>query len=619
MDEKALSAFMAEEPETAGKFVEFERVCREFEAAHPGTATLCPEDFRDETFVLWDVHRQTGLDEWFLMLIQAGRWKRNAKSSAFLRACAIDTGTPYNLIDRLGLVLVDPAFAFASEQAMQEVWNAWTKTWIEYVAGKPNNPWKLAYREMRRLHAWPTARLVDYATKAVDAFMEAADHSQVPKPRLREMRKAADGDWGAWLKTKSNGDPSPLIRQRLEMLFRKHVERWTQQALEARVAARLSKRQEAARRLEQAREQAEREQREHEEREAHVMNMLESLREVMRQDVEKLATEQSRQSLCDKLEMLERVSRLASSCSVAVLRASGEFPHAKLVDKIGAAIALQERRAQEQEVRLERCRELIGQRVRQIVRVFNGLFDLEIDWEAVLSGEVTGEYGSIHSAEGEGIGQTIRQELRVAECLHMLKGDRTWLELEEGDSEDEMFDAFETANFIAWHELSHLVTPSVIVACLQAVEAPPDLSKEQQTQAREVVIDALAFRLGATFYMNQAPRKPLVVSEMARLHIMRVSLSCTARRLVRHLQDEVLDSSQQSLILRIHAELKCQDGSLVHSRQALRFLDAAFGPVIQQGEAVRNYYAALFRSALKAIDVTSITFRGSLRDAEEDC
>jgi len=625
MDEKELQALAAVEPEVARKFAEFERECRVFEAVHPGTATLCPKSISNPLFAQWRHRCYVDIGPWFLGQMYSWVWLKMPEAEAFVLACTMVEDSRYHRDNKyfrretLWRVMCNPWFAGASDELMTKVWNAWVDAWKWSSEPISSNPWNLAHREIRQLHEWPTGRLLDHAINAVDSFMQAADHAQVPKPRLREMRKAADGDWSAWLKVTSNGNPPPLIRQRLQPLFRKHVERWALQARDAKMAERRQKKAEEQRKRDEEQRRFEEIQRQSRERESKVTDTLSMLREVMRQSVEKLATEHDKQALRDMLRQRQEMVDFAPGCSDALRQEVRGFPNAQLIDKIDKALAIIEQRARENEVRLSRYREHIGQRVRQIVTVFNGLFDLAIDPEAVLNGTVTGEYASIHSApRGSGVGLRLQQSLRLTQELHVFGKTRTWLELEEGDSEDEMLDAYETANFITWHELSHLVSADTIKNSIEKVASPPDLTKEQQAHAREVVLDALAFRLGSAFYVHQSPSKPLITSERARLHVMRTALACMARRVIRHLPDAELDANQEALVLRLHAELKGQDAALVQTRQALRYLEATFEPVIQRGRAVRDYYAALLRLTLKSVNIASASFRGSLHDTDED-
>jgi len=268
--------------------------------------------------------------------------------------------------------------------------------------------------------------------------------------------------------------------------------------------------------------------------------------------------------------------------------------------------------------RLEVVRELIAQRCRQIVKVFNGLFDREIDPDAVLNGQVTGEYASIQSMPAS-MGIRMAQRMTLAMSQHQILEGRTWLEIEEGDDEQEMRDAFESANLLVWHELCHLVRPSAVDDMLKAVPLPADSTEADKAQARELVLDALAMRLGQIAYAHPPLGEDFPRTEEQRLQLMRCSLSAMARRVVRHLGQTDFQPGQHEFILRLAAELQVHaaDGS-ARAKDALEAMQETFAPLLEQGYELQEKYAALYGYVLAMAHVTSLPFRGSLDEDEQD-
>jgi hypothetical protein len=262
--------------------------------------------------------------------------------------------------------------------------------------------------------------------------------------------------------------------------------------------------------------------------------------------------------------------------------------------------------------------EEVERRCRQIVKVFNGLFDCEIDPDAVLNGQVTGEYASIQSMPTS-MGMHMAQRMLLTQTQHQILEGRTWLEIEEGDDEQEMRDAFESTNVLVWHELCHLVRPSAVNVLLEAVALPPDADEDAKAQARELVLDALAMRLGQIAYVHPPLGEDFPRTEEQRLQLMRRSLSAMARRVVRHLGQADLQPGQREFILRLAAELQVHaaDGS-ARAKDALEAMQETFAPLLEQGCELQEKYAALYGYVLAMAHVTSLPFRGSLNEDEPD-
>jgi len=277
-----------------------------------------------------------------------------------------------------------------------------------------------------------------------------------------------------------------------------------------------------------------------------------------------------------------------------------------------------ERQALARRAMRKAMQEIIERRCRQIVKVFNGLFDCEIDPDAVLNGQVTGVYATIQSMPAS-TGMRLEQCLLLTQTLHQILEGRTWLELEEGDDEQEMRDAFESANILVWHELCHLVRPSAVDDLLKGVALPPDADEATQAQARELVLDALAMRLGQIAYVHPSLGEDFPRTEEQRLQLMRRSLSAMARRVVRHLGQADLQPGQREFILRLAAELQVHaaDGS-ARAKDALEAMQETFAPLLEQGCELQEKYAALYGYVLAMAHVSSLPFRGSLDEDGQD-
>ncbi|MFA5184672.1 MAG: hypothetical protein WC456_04070 [Patescibacteria group bacterium] len=200
---------------------------------------------------------------------------------------------------------------------------------------------------------------------------------------------------------------------------------------------------------------------------------------------------------------------------------------------------------------------LIEQRCRQIVNIFNGLFDADISPDAVLAGEVSGFFASIQSSGSSypSLGQSLRlsQSLTLRQCLNL--DIQTHLTLEEGDDEKEWKATYRSANFLVWHELCHLVGTSLVDPLVQqALGHAPDYSKSIDAQAREVVIDALAMRFGEIFYVH--PNKKRVVATTAqRRNIMLNSHLAAVRRVIRWYSKKTREEGDDVFLSRLGSEL----------------------------------------------------------------
>lgn len=256
----------------------------------------------------------------------------------------------------------------------------------------------------------------------------------------------------------------------------------------------------------------------------------------------------------------------------------------------------------------EIMREAIAQRCRQIVTVFNGLFDFEVDPDTALSGEISGEHALIHSTGGRVLSPQLESALKTK--LHLLVTGSTWLEIEQDDDEQAMRETFESANLLVWHELCHLADPAVAREALKAVPLPAEANK---VHAREVVIDALAMLMGRIMYAHPVTGQSIPRTDAERNRIMCIGLSALTRRICRTDRPPSASPNKQSLILRLAAELEIH--VLNDSREAayaLKLIEQVWKPVLGEGRAIKEAYSTLYGYTLSMTDVTNLKFRPSL-------
>lgn len=220
----------------------------------------------------------------------------------------------------------------------------------------------------------------------------------------------------------------------------------------------------------------------------------------------------------------------------------------------------------------EIMREAIAQRCRQIVTVFNGLFDLEIDSD------------------------TVMRELGI----------------KVGDDKQAMRLIFESANLLVWHELCHLADPAVVREMLRSVSLPARASQTDKTHAREVVIDALAMLMGRIMYAHPVTGQSIPRTEAHRENLMITGLLALTRR-VGQPSDGPIGPDQRAYVLRLAAELetKALNGSEASENRLKHLMRMGWGPILEKGRELQEAYATLYGYVLTVADVTCLKFKSS--------
>ena len=258
---------------------------------------------------------------------------------------------------------------------------------------------------------------------------------------------------------------------------------------------------------------------------------------------------------------------------------------------------------------------LIADRCRHIVIVFNGIYGLDIDPDAVLQGIPPESYAYItsgSSGSGGSPGMGLRMALEQRQELRLREHEKTWLTIEQGDEEEEMRATFDAANLLVWHELGHLANPAALNKYLPPELLPLDSTEDLHSMAREVVIDAVAFRLAKTLYVHP-DRSRHLIREYERQKTFCRSHLIQFRRVLRAAHDGSEDHSPL-LIARLAAE-------------AERHLAFDSGPELKEALAQAEPYLALERKALGifreiyfralTVDILTLDFRPSLCDEAE--
>lgn len=262
---------------------------------------------------------------------------------------------------------------------------------------------------------------------------------------------------------------------------------------------------------------------------------------------------------------------------------------------------------------LKIMREAIGQRCRQIVTVFNGHFDLEVEPGAVLKGQVSGWNAPLHSVTAPLFSPHVSNALRLISP----EPNSNWLELSDPNDEDDMRLTFESANLLVWHELCHLADPQAIDDILRNVLLPDDSNGQILAHAREVVIDGLAFEMGRWLYVHQPKGQFIPGLPTERAKLMYRSLASFSRRICRVGYPLTLD--QKLIIVRLWGELQTHalDGSAL-ANQALFQLEQVRGLVLKEYVDLKNTYAVLYGCALSLANANVIAFRQSLDEWESE-
>lgn len=284
-------------------------------------------------------------------------------------------------------------------------------------------------------------------------------------------------------------------------------------------------------------------------------------------------------------------------------------------EKLKQAKAGREQREQEKRQQvMEDWQNLIEQRCRQTVKVFNGLFDTEISPEAVLAGEISGAFASIQSggAPSPSLGQSLQLKQTLSLSQHLMLSPETWLTLEEGDEEAGWLATYQSENFLIWHELCHLTSPDVLDRLIrQALDRAPDYRQRLDRQAKEVVIDGLAMLLASEFYVHPDQGRAFA-TPVRRKKAMLQSHTAMIKRVIRWYSGKSLEESDKIFLSRLDAELS------VHMETAnnpeLDVLRSALQELI--GSDLNLPFSELYRLAAK-LDPQTIPIRQSLSESEE--
>ncbi len=268
--------------------------------------------------------------------------------------------------------------------------------------------------------------------------------------------------------------------------------------------------------------------------------------------------------------------------------------------------------AEAEEARRKARRELheewqarIAGRCSHIVTVFNGVFGLTIDPDSVLSGQVTGEYASINNA-GPSLGMSMTLSLRLVQELHCRT--ETRLKIEEGDDLAEWRRAYTAGNCLVWHELAHLMDTGLIRTILKK-HLPGDATPEAVLQARELALDAVAFRLATEIYVHPGGTVRHCTQAGERRDVMLQSIEAQVDRLRRWIESEPESIGRSCLITRFLVQMEAHE--LTKNRRRLAGL-------IEGQDKLRKLYAAIYADALM-IGVLSQAFHSTVQtdDAEE--
>lgn len=267
-------------------------------------------------------------------------------------------------------------------------------------------------------------------------------------------------------------------------------------------------------------------------------------------------------------------------------------------------------RQEEEEKRqtlFELWQEKIEQRIAQTVGVFNGVFATNIDPQAVLEGEISGEYAAIHFGGTEGPGMRLepRTSLVQAQVLTTLLHPTTWLEIEIGKQEESWWMTYFSANFLDWHELGH---------CFRLLEfGEIDPGDTLALVTKEVAIDALAINLAENLYVH--PDEGHWLDAEKRQEAIRYSHQIMAERLVNDLpellkEEEADEEAVKLLGLRMLVEGKVLGNDLeIYSRLPISNNQEA----ASRFEEVFKNYLAFEINALE-IDETRIERRFGIKN-----
>lgn len=280
-------------------------------------------------------------------------------------------------------------------------------------------------------------------------------------------------------------------------------------------------------------------------------------------------------------------------------------------------IVEQKKRQDKQEERerlFQHWQNLIEQRCRQIVNIFNGIFDADISPDAVLDGEVSGTFASIQSGGSSypSLGQSLRLNQTLALRQFLSLDLQTYLTLEEGDDEKEWQATYRSTNFLVWHELCHLVSPALIDSLVkQTLDHTPDYSELIDAQAREVIIDGLAIRFGEMFYVHSDKNRMIATADQRR-NIMLRSHAEMVNRVIRWYRKKAREDGDDVFLSRLESELNIHIMSLNKPE-----FNSLLKSLRRLHPNKRLPFDELYRLAQKC-DPQTVPVRQSLSDIEED-
>lgn len=629
-------------------FSDFRDACAKYEEEHPEAVLFCPTDQDHVTYGIWrnkfDFYWTKNLYwsrvlgkpkpeidnhfilQWTIFLLEAApEWiTAQARANDFVSHVikSVKNNTSYVLRGFIPSGYVAPEksvrYAWLTDDAVAACWETEKKFWLNfynhYKHNRFHNGLSWATEFVRKMNA-TSDRDLKGARSVIRALLDR--DLQYGKTTPHYQKKLA----GMLQNLHQEVQPKPEHEELVREEFSRHLQACQAKHEADLVATRTSKRE--------ARLAAKREA---DERVRKLLEMVDDLRKLNpRRDwqawTERVApTMKLIDAAIAYLEFKDADEDLAEAMRGLNLN--------RLREKLQEVEATRVREAEREQARLERerqerararelrqhalqaMRENIARRCRQIVKVFNGIHDLDIDPDAVLNGEVAGEYASIHSASCT-VGISLNQRLVLEQAMHCIAADRTWLEIEEGDEPDEMQATFDSANALIWHELCHLAVPEIIGDALTSSRLPDD-KPETLSQARETAVDALAMRMGHRLYAHPAMGQDLPLADAERLRTMRHSLVALTRRVISHLAGKELEIRQHLFIARLMGQMAvhADDGSRL-ARNAYDALVEKFPVTAQDYAQHREAYATLYGYVLSTVDVASLKFLPELPQDEE--
>ena len=273
-----------------------------------------------------------------------------------------------------------------------------------------------------------------------------------------------------------------------------------------------------------------------------------------------------------------------------------------------------ERKAKEAHRTLhEEWQERISKRCQHIVNVFNGVFDLSIDADSVLVGEVSGAYAAINS-RGPGLQLSQNVELSL-ETSNLVKAG-TWLELEEGGEEAEWAKAYDAENFLVWHMLSHLADGPALRRMLRSVPEFRALSESDRSQACALALDAIALTFGEALYVHPDKRVHLA-TPVERQVTMLSALSVQTQRILKQSADAELDPGLKNLFLRFYVQISAHRNNVRRIVPTWSALHKRLGLKTGIKSEQQRAYEIVYEKA-RRLDIFKLKFHEQRQSLEEE-